>query len=155
MKKGFLGRMGFTKKRKRHRRLMSETGGCCIYCGRRISEHSATIDHVIPLSRGGYTEDENLVACCLDCNFRKYTLYVRDFITLMPFKKQRAFYNRIKTLYNQGKITEEKYLLLSDIGSVNKVSRISIQLGRFQFRVHFHLNIKNKKQPLLGKVNKD
>lgn len=144
MKEGFVWRMGLTKKRRKHRRLLAETGGCCIYCGRPISEYNATLDHIIPMSRGGYSEDENLVVCCKECNYRKYTFYVRDFIALMPFRKQRAFYNRVRTLYHQGKICEEKYMLLTDSGSVNKVSRIYIEFGRFQFRFHFHLNIKKK-----------
>lgn len=36
----------------------------CAYCG----VHAATIDHVIPRSRGGADSWENLVACCLRCN---------------------------------------------------------------------------------------
>jgi 5-methylcytosine-specific restriction endonuclease McrA len=36
----------------------------CAYCGRSAT----TIDHVIPRSRGGKDEWENLVACCLSCN---------------------------------------------------------------------------------------
>ena len=52
MKEGFVWRMGLTKKRRKHRRLLAETGGCCIYCGRPISEYNATLDHIIPMSRG-------------------------------------------------------------------------------------------------------
>ncbi|MGF2950385.1 HNH endonuclease [Microbacterium alcoholitolerans] len=36
----------------------------CGYCGRS----AATIDHVLPRSRGGANSWENLVACCLKCN---------------------------------------------------------------------------------------
>ena len=36
----------------------------CAYCG----VHAATIDHVMPRSRGGKDSWENLVACCLRCN---------------------------------------------------------------------------------------
>lgn len=152
MKEGFVWRMGLTKKRRKHRRLLAETGGCCIYCGRPISEYNATLDHIIPMSRGGYNEDENLVVSCKECNFMKYTFYVRDFIALMPYRKQRAFYNRVKTLFHQGKICEEKYMLLTDNGSINKVARIYIGLGRIQLRFHFHLNIR-KKEPKRREVN--
>jgi 5-methylcytosine-specific restriction endonuclease McrA len=31
----------------------------------------ATVDHVVPLSRGGPSEAENLVIACYDCNQRK------------------------------------------------------------------------------------
>lgn len=40
----------------------------CQYCGER---HELTFDHVIPRSRGGQTEWENIVAACTSCNFRK------------------------------------------------------------------------------------
>ncbi len=36
----------------------------CAYCG----GHAATVDHVMPRSRGGADTWENLVACCLRCN---------------------------------------------------------------------------------------
>lgn len=39
----------------------------CVYCGRQ----AATVDHVIPRSRGGDSSWENLVACCAPCNLRK------------------------------------------------------------------------------------
>lgn len=39
----------------------------CGYC----SHAGHTVDHVIPLSRGGRNRWENTVACCYDCNQRK------------------------------------------------------------------------------------
>ena len=36
----------------------------CAYCG----GSAATVDHVVPRSRGGADSWENLVACCLRCN---------------------------------------------------------------------------------------
>jgi 5-methylcytosine-specific restriction endonuclease McrA len=36
----------------------------CAYCGKA----AATVDHVLPRSRGGADSWENLVACCLRCN---------------------------------------------------------------------------------------
>lgn len=138
--------MGYTKKKRRHRRLLVETGGCCMYCGKHLHAVDATIDHIVPISRGGYTEDENLTVCCYECNQSKETLYVKDFVKTMPSRKQRAFYNRIKTLFRQGKICEEKYLLFNDMGSVNKCHRLYIRIKRFEFRLHLHINIKNKKR---------
>lgn len=146
MKKESKSFMGYSKRsRKVHRRLLAETGGCCIYCGRRLDEFSASIEHIIPLSRGGKNEEINIVASCMPCNYLKYTLFVKDFIALLPFRKQRAFYNRINTLRKQGKLSEDKYMLLSHVGGVSKISRIGIQVGRFQFRCVFLLNIRNKK----------
>jgi 5-methylcytosine-specific restriction endonuclease McrA len=41
----------------------------CVYCQRK--QTSLTIDHVIPVSRGGTSVFENCVACCSPCNARK------------------------------------------------------------------------------------
>lgn len=49
------------------RALLARDGHQCTYCNR----HADTIDHVIPRSRGGKHEWENVVAACRRCNGRK------------------------------------------------------------------------------------
>lgn len=44
---------------------------CCQYCGKRFGTSALSLDHVIPRSRGGPTNWENIVAACLRCNVRK------------------------------------------------------------------------------------
>jgi len=46
------------------RGVLRRDGHRCAYCG----NGAATIDHVLPRSRGGADSWENLVACCLRCN---------------------------------------------------------------------------------------
>ncbi len=43
----------------------------CQYCLKKLSEKHATIDHVIPRSRGGTDTWENTVCCCVECNSKK------------------------------------------------------------------------------------
>jgi len=43
----------------------------CQYCGAQPGRENLTIDHVIPRSRGGRTEWENVVAACGACNRKK------------------------------------------------------------------------------------
>jgi 5-methylcytosine-specific restriction endonuclease McrA len=45
--------------------------GRCYYCGRRVGYKNLTMDHVIPLARGGRSTRDNLVPCCKSCNTRK------------------------------------------------------------------------------------
>jgi 5-methylcytosine-specific restriction endonuclease McrA len=40
----------------------------CQFCGRALPAHELTLDHVVPRSRGGGTDWDNLVACCHKCN---------------------------------------------------------------------------------------
>lgn len=48
--------------------------GTCYYCRRRISPRALTMDHIVPLIRGGVTSRSNVVPCCKDCNSRKQQL---------------------------------------------------------------------------------
>ena len=43
----------------------------CQYCGCRFSTEDLTYDHIRPKFRGGKTEWENIVTCCIDCNRKK------------------------------------------------------------------------------------
>lgn len=53
------------------RNLFRRDGYRCQYCGESVRNREKSIDHVLPRSRGGRTEWENCVLCCLPCNFRK------------------------------------------------------------------------------------
>jgi 5-methylcytosine-specific restriction endonuclease McrA len=43
----------------------------CQYCGLQHPTEELTYDHVLPKSRGGKTEWENIVTCCVGCNRQK------------------------------------------------------------------------------------
>lgn len=43
----------------------------CQFCGQRFETSDLTIDHLIPLARGGLDEITNYVTCCKPCNQRK------------------------------------------------------------------------------------
>lgn len=47
---------------------MRRLAGACIYCG---STEQVTMDHVVPISRGGTHGIGNLVPCCNSCNIKK------------------------------------------------------------------------------------
>lgn len=43
----------------------------CYYCKVRLKIREATVDHVIPLSKGGSIAIENCVLACSSCNVNK------------------------------------------------------------------------------------
>ena len=43
----------------------------CQYCGKEFLSNKLTVDHILPLSKGGKTSWENTVACCHKCNNEK------------------------------------------------------------------------------------
>ncbi len=43
----------------------------CQYCNKKLSDKTATIDHIVPKSKGGQDNWDNTVCCCVFCNSRK------------------------------------------------------------------------------------
>ncbi len=49
-------------------------GGLCYYCHREVGREQLTMDHVVPLSRGGKSKKGNIVPACKECNNKKRSL---------------------------------------------------------------------------------
>ncbi len=45
--------------------------GLCYYCEQRFSSEELTMDHKIPIVRGGLTTKKNVVVACQPCNQEK------------------------------------------------------------------------------------
>jgi len=45
--------------------------GVCSFCKRRFPPKELTMDHIVPLIRGGKSTKGNLVPCCKECNNKK------------------------------------------------------------------------------------
>ena len=66
-----------SKQRRRHRKaLWEQQKGICHYCNNKMREKgksnlSASLDHIIPASKGGVNARSNLVLCCMKCNLTK------------------------------------------------------------------------------------
>ena len=69
----------------------------CQYCNTPYTKHSLTLDHVRPISLGGKTNWENIVAACGPCNARKANKtnikplkqpYAPDYYELVNKRKQ-------------------------------------------------------------------
>jgi 5-methylcytosine-specific restriction endonuclease McrA len=46
-------------------------GGVCYFCGRKMPPKELTMEHVVPIIRGGKSSKGNLVPACKECNNRK------------------------------------------------------------------------------------
>lgn len=54
---------------KRHKNYIFQRDGYqCVYCG---STSRLSLDHILPLSRGGSNDPDNLATACLTCNLSK------------------------------------------------------------------------------------
>jgi len=45
--------------------------GVCYYCGSPTPPKELTMDHIVPISRGGKSTKGNIVPCCKTCNNKK------------------------------------------------------------------------------------
>lgn len=43
----------------------------CAWCGCELTAETATVDHVVPLSRGGLNNRNNMVLACQPCNAKR------------------------------------------------------------------------------------
>lgn len=52
--------------------------GVCYHCEQKFSREDLTMDHLIPLSRGGRSTKKNIVVSCKQCNSLKKNLTVAE-----------------------------------------------------------------------------
>lgn len=73
----------------------------CQYCHTGINNKTGTLDHVIPLSKGGKTSWTNIVTACQACNYKKsnksimkptYTPYKPGYYELIRKRKKFEFH---------------------------------------------------------------
>ncbi len=54
--------------------------GKCHYCNGVFEPAELTMDHIVPVSRGGKSNKGNIVVCCKDCNNEKKYLTPAEMI---------------------------------------------------------------------------
>lgn len=45
--------------------------GICHYCNLHVKPENLTMDHLVPIARGGESMKNNIVPCCKECNAKK------------------------------------------------------------------------------------
>jgi len=82
----------------------------CGYCGKRHPKNDLTMDHVMPISKGGKTNWTNTMTACKPCNWRKsdkvgpdwrplYKPYAPGYYELVRKRKQLDFTVRHPSWY--------------------------------------------------------
>ena len=77
----------------------------CAYSGENLTENNRSLDHIIPLNRGGENEIWNLVPMLKNYNSQKYTNDMLEWYILQPFYSEE----RLNKIYEWVKYAEEKY----------------------------------------------
>lgn len=62
--------------------------GLCYYCQRRFHPRDLTMDHIVPIIRGGMTRKGNVVPACKTCNNQKKYLVPAEWQEYLERLKQ-------------------------------------------------------------------
>lgn len=87
-----------------NRALFRRDRNMCLYCGHTFADFDLTRDHVVPKSRGGDDDWDNVVAACKRCNHRKGGLLLEEAgveLLALPYVPNFAEY---LALINSGRI---------------------------------------------------
>lgn len=63
--------------------------GVCYYCGGSTPPAALTMDHIVPISRGGKTTKGNVVPACKECNNNKKQLLPMEWEQYLNDKTKR------------------------------------------------------------------
>lgn len=79
-----------------HRNLLyAEQAGMCIGCGIHLPRKLFHIDHIVPGSKGGSSEKQNLQLLCSKCNGLKGIKSQREFLKKLRNKQLNLFTEKI------------------------------------------------------------
>lgn len=78
-------------KKGKRKTVLTRDGFQCQYCGVRLTEKGATVDHMTPLGLGGSNANWNLVTCCQTCNHAK-----GDNLPLVFLNRHNGFEHRYR-----------------------------------------------------------
>lgn len=107
------------------RELWERENRRCGYCGIKIGLCEVTVDHKIPLSRGGPDCRENMVCSCVGCNKLKADKTVEEFRKVVGALEQD---------------------LLNDSAKFRAALRFRILRENKKKRILFHFEVREKKQ---------
>jgi len=71
------------------REIYEQSDGTCYYCGIIVTTNNypsstyRTIEHIIPIVKGGTNDRENLVICCCKCNCSKNNKDMMEFLNTL------------------------------------------------------------------------
>lgn len=96
------------------RSILKKTGGVCCHCGKEIYiGYDMTIDHFIPLFKGGSNREINLIPLCESCNKEKdHKIYSIDYCKYLN-EKSKSILSDYLTSYLQVTDYVQRHRLLA------------------------------------------
>jgi len=108
----------------------------CIYCRCRLRKGMVTIDHLVPIARGGAHADFNLVPACRKCNSRKADRPMVQWLAMLP-QERRAIVGRLyaRRRLSQGYLPLTLSKVGGYVGSFRDSAKIAGQTGADSVRL--------------------
>lgn len=72
----------------------------CFFCNKKLKFRQISIDHYLPLSKGGTDDVFNLVLSCKKCNLEKKDLIIMDYKDIIISNLKKAVEDNIVTAQN-------------------------------------------------------
>jgi 5-methylcytosine-specific restriction endonuclease McrA len=63
--------------------------GACHYCGAQVPPKELTLDHIVPLVRGGKSTRGNCVPACKECNSKKQSLTPVEWVEYLEMLEKK------------------------------------------------------------------
>lgn len=117
--------------------LFIETGGVCAHCGAPLDRYTnLTVDHVIPLGRGGTNAPENLTVLCDVCNTEKSDMIVRpmEYYGHIPMGRRKKLHEMLDRYIKETDYLAPDCLLPIDMFSV-QVPQVIVKNCRASYKV--------------------
>ncbi len=67
--------------------------GKCYYCGKEALSQELTMDHIVPIIRGGKSTKNNIVPACKECNNKKKHFLTIEWEEYLKRVKKEKFDN--------------------------------------------------------------
>lgn len=109
--------------------VVERANGCCEYClcQEDISPSGFSIEHIIPLAKGGITDVEYVAFSCQECNNHKYThTHGTDIETGLEV----PLFNPRLDHWSEHFHWSEDFLTIQGISSVGRITIEKLQLNR-------------------------
>lgn len=131
------------------RDILQSCNGICTHCGKKITD-DFTIEHVIPLSKGGDNSPENLVALCESCNFSKSDKIVnpKEYYKYLPKTRLKALQAKFDVYCQEHDWLTETSLFKTDQFEIKADYKSVVRLAIGIMPTVFAVNKLSKQQTL-------
>jgi hypothetical protein len=109
--------------------VFERAAGCCEYCRcqARFAMQSFSVEHIIPVSRGGATTLDNLALACQGCNNHKYArLTGRDPVS----SESTALFHPRQNRWRDHFVWNEDFIVMIGLTPVGRATVEALQLNR-------------------------